>query len=324
MLPQYTSILDGSRQASYLECKAIAVEYAQSDGTEELWKDHDDAVQQWKVQDTTPDQSLLDLKIELANRIYHDCHFCEHHCHVDREITTGQCGVGEALLASEFLHMGEEPVFIPSHTLFFSGCTFSCVFCQNWDISQQVTGTHFKAKQVAYCISKQYEQGSRNVNWVGGDPTPNLAFILSVMNHCSENLPQLWNSNMYCSQETMKLLHGVIDVYLTDFKFSNDDCAQRLCKVPNYATIIQRNHLLAYNQTEVLIRHLILPGHSMCCSLPLLEWIHDHIPNAIVNIMDQYRPSYKANNYPGLQTPLSNQERKKVISKAKQLDLTLI
>jgi len=108
------------------------------------------------------------------------------------------------------------------------------------------------------------------------------------------NIPQVWNSNMYCSDETMKLLNGVIDLYLTDFKYGNDVCARRLSKVDNYLEIIKRNHKIAYENGEMIIRHLVMPNHIDCCSKPIIKWISENLPNAVVNIMEQYRPEYKA------------------------------
>ena len=110
----------------------------------------------------------------------------------------------------------------------------------------------------------------------------------------TENILQVWNSNMYCSEETMKLLQGIIDVYLTDFKYGNDTCAKRLSKVDNYFRIIKRNHKIAYKQGELIIRHLVLPNHIKCCSEPIFQWINRNIPDVAVNVMAQYRPEYHA------------------------------
>jgi putative pyruvate formate lyase activating enzyme len=122
----------------------------------------------------------------------------------------------------------------------------------------------------------------------------------------------------------MKLLDGIIDVYLTDYKWGNDACAQRLCNVINYTKITRRNHLLADQQAEILIRHLVLPGHTDCCSLPILHWLHDHLPDASINIMAQYRPAYHADDYPELRSFVTNQEYTEVINTAKELKLNII
>jgi putative pyruvate formate lyase activating enzyme len=175
-----------------------------------------------------------------------------------------------------------------------------------------------------HIIQEKKEHGSRNVNWVGGEPTPNLLFILHVLQNLNEKLPQVWNSNMYCSQETMSLLNGIIDIYLTDFKFGNNECAKRLSGVDNYIDIIKRNHLIAFSQGELIIRHLILPNHIDCCSKPILTWIHKELPRAIVNIMDQYRPEYRAKDFNEISRPLKNSEYEEVLKFAQYLDITII
>ena len=321
ILPNYYRILDGEASAQYRHCKTIPVSFTSREKTEILWKKHDTALRTWNVQDTSPQQSLLDLKLELAHRIYHACCFCERRCMIDRATSTGDCGVQEARIASEFLHMGEEKALIPSHTVFFSGCTFHCVFCQNWDISQQHGGVFVKPELMAELITQRQQDGARNVNWVGGDPTSNLFYILKVLQTCDINLPQIWNSNMYCSLETMKLLHGIIDLYLTDFKYGNDACAERLSHVKNYTAIIKRNHLLAYNQAEIILRHLVLPHHIHCCSQPILSWIKKNIPDSAINIMAQYRPMYQANRYDDIAQPLSQAEYSTVKQRASELQL---
>jgi putative pyruvate formate lyase activating enzyme len=324
ILRKYFDILEENGTAQYLVCKQIPVSFQTSESTDVLWKKHDVALEHKKVQNTTPDQSLLDLKIELARRIFHACCFCERRCGVDRRNTVGNCDVQDARIASEFLHFGEESVLVPSYTIFFSGCTFHCVFCQNWDISQRHCGVVVAPDSLVTAIMQRKQQGARNVNWVGGDPTSNLLFILEVLNVLAVNLPQVWNSNMYCTEETMRLLHGVMDVYLTDFKYGNDTCAQRLSKVENYTRVVQRNHVIAYRQGELIVRHLVMPNHGSCCSRPIIQWIKDHTPEVAVNVMMQYHPAYHAEEYEEIAHPLSREEYTDVVGYAETQSLHLI
>jgi putative pyruvate formate lyase activating enzyme len=260
--------------------------------------------------------SSLKSKIKTANEILKNCHFCERRCGVNRlahEI--GYCGV-EAIsrYASEFLHYGEEPELVPSHTIFFTGCTFSCVYCQNWDIANRVVpGTPVLPERMAELIALRNYQGARNVNFVGGEPTPHLRTVLQIMDKCNVNTPMIWNSNMYCSKEAMELLSGVIDVYLADFRYGNDECAKKYSNVNNYWDIITRNFLLAHEDAEVIIRHLVLPAHLECCTKPIVEWIAKHMPNVRFNLMFQYTPHYKANRYPELNRCLSYDEKKRAL-----------
>lgn len=324
LLPKYHEILDEQGTAQFLHCKRIPVSFEQTQSTDDLWHIHDESLELTKVQNTSPKTSLLDLKIELATRLFQACCFCEHRCKIDRRKTVGECGVQESHIASEFLHFGEEHVLVPSNTIFFSGCTFHCVFCQNWDISQFSCGTYIEPKQLTITIKQRKKQGARNVNWVGGDPTSNLLYILNVLHQLDCNIAQVWNSNMYCSEETMKLLHGVIDLYLTDFKYGNDTCAKRLSKVDGYTRVVKRNHLLADQHGEVIIRHLVLPNHSSCCSQKLLQWISEYTPQVVVNIMAQYRPDYHANEYTDIACPASIEEYLRVKEYAEDLGLFLL
>lgn len=308
LLSKYYDILEENRTAKYLQCKHIPVFFSNSESTSKLWEKHDKALQSMKLSDIEPKQSLLDLKIELTTRIFQECHFCERRCKVDRRKKAGNCGVKQPGISSEFLHIGEESVLVPSYTIFFSGCTFHCVFCQNWDISQKSGGMYVKPSAVVNMIEKRKKQGARNVNWVGGDPTPNLPYILQVLKECNINIAQVWNSNMYCSIETMKLLDGVIDLYLTDFKYGNDECARRLSKVEDYMKIVTRNHKKAHDNGEMIIRHLVMPNHIKCCSKPIIKWIGENLLNATVNIMAQYRPEYNAYDYEDIARSVSLEE----------------
>ncbi len=324
ILSKYFSILEGEGTACYLFCKQVSVCFASSDSIEYLWRIHDDAMENMKVQDTAPKQSLLDLKIELAHRLFQSCCFCEHRCRVNRQQTMGKCGVKESRIASEFLHFGEELMLVPSYTVFFSGCTFHCVFCQNWDISQNPCGVSVEPEALVKAIEQRKRQGAYNVNWVGGDPTSNLLFILKVLKQLDTNIPQVWNSNMYCSEDTMKLLHGIIDVYLTDFKYGNDACAQRLSKVDKYTSVVKRNHVLAYKHGEVIIRHLVMPNHRTCCSQPVFEWIQKNTPEVVVNVMGQYRPEYHADQYKEIAEPILKEDYLQIKEYAEHLGLFLI
>jgi putative pyruvate formate lyase activating enzyme len=275
---------------------------------------------------------LLDLKIDLAEKMLGNCMMCERKCGADRSAgERGHCGVLEPRISTEFIHMGEEPDLVPSHTVFFAGCTFNCVFCQNWDISTDPSaGTEVDPKELARRIEKRADGknglrlgASRNVNWVGGEPTPNLHFILRVLKECDANIPQVWNSNMYMSEDTMDILEDVVDVYLADYKFGSDDCARLLSGVEDYSRIVQRNLLRGRAHAEMIIRHLILPGHVDCCTRPVLNWIAENLKDVRVNVMAQYRPEHKARGYPGLDRSIRMSEYQKGLEIAESLHLDL-
>jgi putative pyruvate formate lyase activating enzyme len=287
-LPNYFAILSGDRKANFRACKNLG------------------------------------QKAEKAGKMLEACMLCEHKCGVDRtKGERGFCGVLESRIHSEFIHLGEETELVPSYTIFFAGCNFKCVFCQNWDISQNPeNGVELRPQMVARLIQSYH---ARNVNWVGGDPTPNLPFILEVLTHLEKNIPQVWNSNMYLTEESMKLLDGVIDIYLTDFKYGNNKCARRLSKIDNYLEVVQRNHLLAGRQCEMIVRHLMLPNHFKCCTKPVLQWISKNFGGKVrVNLMDQYRPAYQAFKYEEINCRLSREEYNRARNYAAEFGLNLV
>jgi putative pyruvate formate lyase activating enzyme len=122
----------------------------------------------------------------------------------------------------------------------------------------------------------------------------------------------------------MKLLHGVMDLYLTDFKYGNDLCAKRLSKVDGYTAVVKRNHMLAYQHGEVIVRHLVLPNHRACCSQRIIQWIKENIPKVTVNIMAQYRPEYHADEYKEIAYPVSREEYQGIKEYAETLGLFLL
>jgi putative pyruvate formate lyase activating enzyme len=322
-LPHYYHIVNKQKVPKAHKSKHVAVNYDVNDPIDKLWKIHDNAVKKDITCRKIPPQSLLDLKIDIADKIFYECSLCEHQCKIDRRKKTGICGVKKPLIASEFVHTGEESCFTPSHTIFFSGCNFHCIFCQNFNISQHINGLYFSPDKIAERIHQRYDEGTLNVNWVGGEPTPNLAYILKTIREVDRPIPQIWNSNMYCSKATMKLLSGVIDVFLTDFKFGNNQCAEQLANAPRYMQIITRNQRIATSVADVFIRHLVMPTHISCCSLPVLTWIANNISTIPIHIMDQYYPAYKAKNIYGLQRRCSKKELQEVFSFAQELQLNL-
>lgn len=334
-LTHYYAILRGDEKAKYLRTKAIMVDLDLGKDGPELWRTHDALL--GANEPHGGGVSLLDLKVELGRRMLQRCALCERRCLVNRsEGESGHCGVLEPRVSSEFIHMGEEPDLVPSYTIFFSGCTFNCVYCQNWDISTRPgAGDYLDPVTVARMIEARSDSDTRagtlrallgrarNVNWVGGDPTSNLPFILEVLRESRANLPQVWNSNMYLTEDAMKLLDGVIDVYLTDFKYGNDKCALRLSNAKDYMRIVERNHRLARGQAEMIIRHLVLPGHIECCTRPALTWIAENLDEVLVNVMSQYRPEHRAGQFEEIARPLRMSEYNRAREIADELGLQL-
>jgi putative pyruvate formate lyase activating enzyme len=338
-LSRYSKIINQQRTAKYLLAKTQACDTPLDSSTEELWNAHKSEserftklVEEVDASDEVPgpisplDRSFLDLKSELANRILADCHFCERRCGAERTRgDTGWCKLGsESRVSSAFLHTGEEAPLVPSGTIFFSSCCFGCVFCQNSDISTNPNaGRVVGPEGVASIAEALVREGALNINYVGGDPIPNTHTILASMVHQTSNVTQLWNSNLYCSEETMKLLFDVIDVWLPDFKYGNSECGERLSGVKNYFDVVSRNHLIAYQSGEVIVRHLVMPNHVECCTIPILRWVSENMPDCMVNIMGQYRPEHRVrtekDRFADIARPVNSQEMQLAFQTADEL-----
>lgn len=338
-LQRYFGVMENNKPAKFVIAKKLPAAFSQEDSTETLWALHDKLTEEYyrleKKIDTkqktlekleTPEKSYLDLKIELANRILEGCRFCTRRCGANRAAgELGYCKCGAQITVSTiFEHMGEEPELVPSGTIFTLGCTMRCRHCQNWTISQWFEhGEIYTPERLAKSVENLRKRGCRNANLVGGEPTPWLAHWLETFKHVTVNVPVVWNSNSYYSGETAKLLAGFVDVYLLDFKYGLNQCAQRISNAPGYWDVCTRNHLYAKKYGELLIRVLVLPEHLECCIKQILHWIAKNLGTWVrTNVMFQYRPEWRADEIPELQRRLTRSETERAIQLAKEAGLT--
>jgi len=324
-LRRYVDVVQGRRRPKYSILKTIPASFETDDSTSDLWALHDALLEEYPMLEAEEDlgerrspldsaKSFLDLKIELGRRIVGRCHLCERRCGADRHTgAQGWCRLGSDFhLSTAFLHMGEEPELVPSGTIFTVGCNLRCLHCQNWTISQRIEpGAKVSPLQMAKVVEQLGRQGCRNINMVGGDPTPWLYNWLETFRYVKVETPTVWNTNTYYSVESAKLLAGFADIYLLDFKYGNDACAARLSSAPGYVEACQRNHLTAQKYGELIIRVLVLPEHLECCCRAILNWIGKNLgPETRVNMMWQYRPEWRAWEVPELRRRLNDAERK--------------
>ncbi len=332
-LPRYMDVVRGKRYPKYMIAQSIEAKYSRRDETETLWEKHDTLLETYNEIETNikrkprkTQQSFLDLKILLAHRIMQNCEFCERRCGSDRlHGDKGYCKAGRNFsLFSAFPHMGEEPELVPSGTIFTGGCSIRCLHCQNWDISQwHSNGDNLTPERMARQVADLTEKGCRNINMVGGDPTPYVWHWLETFNYVKKPIATVWNSNSWYSHETAKLLAGFIDLYLLDFKYGNNKCAEEVSDAPEYWEAATRNHLMANKYGELIIRVLVLPEHNECCTRPILQWIHDNLgPDTRVNLMFQYRPEWHASKHPQLNRKLSLTEKLDAKKMAEEIGLT--
>lgn len=346
-IPRYVEVVKGKKYPKYRIAQTLSADFSGKFEVEKLWEIHDFNLEKFidyeKITYQLPKivkKNFLELKILLAQHLMKCCAFCHRSCSVDRQLgEKGYCKAGKNFnVYSAFPHMGEEPELIPSGTIFTGGCSIRCIHCQNWDISQwKRNGTNYTPEMMVHLVTELAERGCKNINMVGGDPTPYVWHWLVTMNRATKInatiwnsnsyhgdtskvahhfIPIVWNSNSYYSLETAKLLAGFIDVYLLDFKYGNNKCATEISDAPEYWEVCTRNHLWAKEYGELIIRVLVLPEHNECCTRPILQWIHDNVgPWARVNLMFQYRPEWRARERRELNRRLTKHE----ISEAKQI-----
>ncbi len=338
-LGRYFAVMEDDKPANFMIAKKLPANFSKNDSLVKLWQIHDQLTEKFyhiqKEIDTKqkhlnemsiPEASYFDLKIEIASRILENCHFCTRGCGLNRlagELGHCKCGT-QITVSTMFQHMGEEPELVPSGTIFTLGCTLCCLHCQNWTISQWYkNGEIYSPERLARDVEHLRRSGCRNANLVGGEPTPWLQQWLETFKHVNVNVPVVWNSNSYYSEETAKLLAGFADVYLLDFKYGSNQCATRISNAPNYWEACTRNHLYGKKYGELIIRVLILPEHLECCTKPILNWIAKKLGTWVrTNVMFQYRPEWRAKEIPELRRRLTESEMERAIKLAQEAGLT--
>ena len=259
------------------------------------------------------------------------CEICPHRCGVDRTNNQiGRCKSKNTVkVAKASIHMYEEPCISKgsgSGTVFFSNCNLNCVFCQNYEISQNGLGKEITIKELASIFLKLQSENVNNINLV--TPTsyvPQIIEAIKIAKDNGLNIPIVYNTNSYENIETLKLLEGYIDIYLPDLKYSENELGEKYSNVKNYFEVATTAIKEMYRQVGnlkcdkngiakkgVIIRHLVLPNHIEN-SKKVLSWIKNNLPQDVyVSVMNQYFPIYKAKNIKDLNRKITKREMKKI------------
>ena len=268
------------------------------------------------------------------------CKICPHECNINR--TEGQIGrcksKDKVKIALYSTHNFEEPCISGekgSGTVFFSNCNLNCVFCQNYEISQESKGKEIEIEELAEIFLKQQEKNVENINLV--TPTsyvPQIIEAIEIAKGKGLKIPIVYNTNGYEKVETLKMLDGHIDIYLPDFKYYYNDLAKKYSKVDNYfevttnalkemqrqvgTSVFDENGIM---KKGMIIRHLVLPNYIEN-SKKVLKWIKENMNDDIyVSIMAQYFPTYKAKEIDELNRKLTNDEWKEIESYVEELGI---
>ena len=270
----------------------------------------------------------LERRVHDAERHMRACDLCARYCHVDRlrSIRGAICRTGaRAVVHSYGPHHGEEDCLRGSHgsgTIFFSWCNLRCEFCQNWDISRQGRGQERSPEALARMMLDLQKMGCHNVNLVS--PSHVVAQILEALLIAARqglHLPLVYNTGGYDSPEALALLDGIIDVYMPDMKYGDSRLAHRYSHVRDYVAVnraaVQEMHRQVGDldidsdgvaRRGLLVRHLVLPN-GIAGTDAVLRFLAESVsPDTYVNLMDQYRPCYRAEESPGLGRPITDAE----------------
>jgi len=267
------------------------------------------------------------------------CTLCPRNCGAVREEASGSgfCGMGaNPVVARAALHFWEEPCISGkrgSGTVFFTGCSLKCVFCQNYQIStQRAVGKSISVEELAELFDRLAAQGAHNINLV--NPTHFALPIAQALRMRKSTIPVVYNSGGYEKLETLRMLDGLIDIYLPDFKYIDNKIAEKYSGAVNYVESAQTAVLEMARQTGpaqfdgdgmmtrgTIVRHLILPGNTRN-SIAVLDWLGANLPKGVmVSLMAQYIPCGKAADFPEIDRRITKREYEKVQEHLFQLNL---
>jgi len=282
----------------------------------------------------------LTLRIKRAKETLESCEICPRHCHVNRlDGEVGKCRTAaQAIVSSYGPHFGEEAPLVGNNgsgTIFFSNCNLRCVFCQNYSVSQLGEGTEVTKEELAGMMLSLQKRGCHNINLVS--PThvvPQILEALELAIARGLSIPLVYNSGGYDSVETLRLLEGIIDIYMPDMKYSDDEIAQQYSGIENYpsvnrAAIKEMHRQVGDLQIDeqgiatrgLLVRHLVLP-HGLAGTYKVVRFLAEEISlNTYLNVMAQYHPCHKASQFPLLSRPVTREEFTKAVNLARQQGL---
>lgn len=284
---------------------------------------------------------LISERARLARQRLRSCDLCPHSCGVDRTSgETGICRTGDvAFVASHGPHFGEETPLVGmggSGTIFFARCNLSCIYCQNWDISQLDMGRQTGAEELAAMMLELQAMGCHNINLV--TPTHQMPMILEALDMAAVRglaLPIVYNCGGYESIEALRLLDGIVDIYMPDLKYMEPAIASELSGAPDYPeaamAAIRQMHAQVGDlvmdgrgiaERGLIVRHLVLPG-GLAGTSAALRFIAEEISrNTYLNIMDQYHPARGASGRPPLDRRITRAEYEAAMDEASALGLS--
>jgi len=238
----------------------------------------------------------------------------------------GRCRAGHtARIFSAQVEVGDELELIPAFAIALSGCDLRCDFCltgaNSWNPR---SGGLLRPEVLGQRAEAALANGARSVMLLGGEPTVHLPAALEIVAALPPTAKLVWKTNAHGSAQARQWLEGLFDVWLADYKFGNDQCAERLAGVRDYGQIVRENLLWASERSELIVRHLLMPSHLECCWRPVAEWLAAELPGVKVSLRCGFWPTSHSRRHPELSRTASVEECVQARGIARGLSLKLV
>lgn len=296
----------------------------------------------WPIYLQTYQSGLFKEKVDQALEMLRECYVCPRDCGINRlENRWAVCKSGRyARVGSYFPHFGEEDClqgWRGSGTIFFSHCNLKCVFCQNWDISQEAAGLEVTPVRLAEMMLELQSKGCHNINFVTPEHVvPQIVEAMPLAIEAGLRLPIVYNTSAFDSMESLRLMEGIVDIYMPDFKFWDKELARQYVKAVKYPEVAREGINEMYRQVGdlrfdeqgmavrgLLVRHLVMPGMEDDAG-KIFEFLAREIsPNTYVNVMNQYRPEFRVTDkeFSEINRPITAREYMSARNSAKKAGL---
>lgn len=239
------------------------------------------------------------------------CDLCVRDCRVDRTRgEKGVCGLDDRTFwFREMLVYGIEMELIPAHAIYLTGCNIRCAYCNvsEWN-ADPARGEPWDANWMAGRVAARRRDGAETLLLLGGEPSIQPHALLDLLARAPSRGRVALDSNMLFSAAVRDLFRGAVEVYVADLKFGNDACARQLADVPRYLDVLQENLAFAESTASLIVRHLMVPGHLECCTLPALAWLRQHLTKPRLALKWEYLPPQSAAKGSPLGTYVSRQD----------------
>jgi putative pyruvate formate lyase activating enzyme len=271
--------------------------------------------------------ALARERLPAARAALADCRLCAHACGVNRFTSSaGQCHAGAvARIFSAQIEVSDELELIPTFAIAFSGCDLRCDFCitgrESWYARAGIPAAPGRIAEDAIAA---LNRGARTIMFLGGEPTIHLPTALEIVAALPDEATLLWKTNAHGTAAARMLLEDIFDVWVADYKFGNDACAQRLAAVPDYQRVVRENLCWAARHSRLIVRHLLMPGHVDCCWAPVAAWLAEELPAVSVNLRSGFWPAWQSARHPELKRSVTIEESRRARTIADQCQLQLI